>query len=138
MEFASEISFKYREAYGMDMPKRVLIADDFGDTRRLMRVLLERNGFEVSEARDGYEAVEKAVSEQPDIILMDIAMPVMDGIQATQAIRRHHELSEVPILAITAYGDFYNERAREAGCNDVIQKPIEVNAFTPAIEGYIN
>ena len=88
------------------MQKRVLIADDFKDTRKLMKVLLEKNGYEVIEAADGYEAVKQAVKNRPNLILMDIAMPVMDGIQATQAIRCHYDLTEVPILAVTAYGDF--------------------------------
>jgi CheY-like chemotaxis protein len=120
------------------MPKRVLIADDFNDTRRLMKLLLETNGYEVDEASDGYEAVKKAVKLRPNLILMDIAMPVMDGIQATQAIRRHYDQTEVPIVAVTAYGDFYNDRARDAGCNDVIQKPVEVSKLPPIVERYIN
>jgi len=120
------------------MRRRVLVADDFEDTRRLTRLILEKNGFEVEEASDGYEAVKKAVKHPPDIILMDLAMPVMDGIQATQAIRRHYDLSEIPILAVTAYGDFYNERARDAGCNDVIQKPINISELDPIVNQYIN
>ena len=109
------------------MPKRVLIVDDFTDTRRLAKVVLERSGYEVIEAADGYEAVKRAVKDHPDVILMDLAMPVMDGIQATQAIRKHFDLTEVPIIAITAYGDFYNERVRDVGCNDVVQKPVEIS-----------
>jgi CheY-like chemotaxis protein len=120
------------------MKIRVLVADDYDDIRVMMRLLLEQSGFDVVEARDGYEAVKKAVSEHPDIILMDLAMPVMDGIQATQAIRKHDELSDVPILAVTAYGDFYNERARDAGCNDVIQKPIDVRNLRPLVNQYVN
>ena len=119
------------------MRKRVLVADDFADTRRLTRLILEKNGYDVDEAADGFEAVKKAVERPPDIILMDIAMPVMDGIQATQAIRRHFDFSEVPILAITAYGDFYSERARDAGCNAVIQKPLEVSRLRPLVEEHI-
>ena len=119
------------------MRRRVLVADDFEDTRRLTRLILEKNGYEVDEAADGFEAVKKAVENPPDAILMDIAMPLMDGIQATQAIRRHEELSDVPILAVTAYGEFYNERARDAGCNDVIQKPIETNQLQPKVSKYI-
>jgi len=120
------------------MRRRVLVADDFDDTRRLTRLILEKNGYDVEEASDGYEAVKKAVKNPPDIILMDLAMPVMDGIQATQAIRRHYDLTEIPILAVTAYGDFYNERARDAGCNDVIQKPLEINQLDPIVSRYVN
>ena len=119
------------------MPKRVLVADDFTDTRKLIKVLLEKNGYEVLEAADGYEAVKQAVKGRPDLILMDIAMPVMDGIQATQAIRRHFDLSEVPIVAVTAYGDFYNDRARDVGCNEVIQKPVEISKIPPLVQQYM-
>jgi two-component system cell cycle response regulator DivK len=120
------------------MGRRVLIADDFADTRRLTRLILEKNGYEVDEASDGFEAVKMAVKHPPDIILMDLAMPVMDGIQATQAIRQHIELSGIPILAVTAYGDFYSERARDAGCNDVIQKPLAIGQIQPLVSSYIN
>jgi len=119
------------------MKKRVLVAEDYEDIRRMMKILLECRGYEVLEAADGYEAVNKAVSDIPDLILMDIAMPVMDGLQATEAIRRHDDLADVPIVAVTAYGEFYSERARNAGCNDVIQKPLDFGSLEPIVEGYI-
>ena len=118
------------------MKKRVLVAEDYEDIRRMMKILLECRGYEVLEASDGYEAVKKAISDNPDLILMDIAMPVMDGLQATQAIRLHDELADVPIVAVTAYGEFYSERARNAGCNDVIQKPLDFGSLEPIVEGY--
>lgn len=128
-----------RVTYGSAvMPKRILIVDDFSDTRRLAKIVLEKSGYEVIEAADGYEAVKRAVKDRPDVILMDIAMPVMDGIQATQAIRKHYDPSEVPIVAVTAYGDFYHERARDVGCNDVVQKPIEISRLTPIIEQFLH
>ena len=120
------------------MRKRVLIAEDFGDARRMLKVVLEHQGCEVLVASDGYEAVKQAVNSHPDLILMDIAMPVMDGIQATQAIRRHDELDDVPIVALTAYADFYNERARDVGCNDVIQKPVDIRWLGSAIQNYFH
>jgi len=118
--------------------KRVLIADDFTDTRRLMKLLLEKSGFDVDEAADGYEAVKKAVKDRPNLILMDIAMPIMDGIQATQAIRRHYDSSEVPIIAVTAYGDFYKDRAKDAGFNDVVQKPLAITDVSPLVEKFMH
>lgn len=119
------------------MRKKVLVAEDYEDIRRMMRILLECRGYEVLEAADGYEAVIKAVSDDPDLILMDIAMPVMDGLQATQAIRQHDNLASVPIVAVTAYGDYYGERARNAGCNDVIQKPLDFGHLEPIVESYM-
>ena len=119
------------------MRKRVLVAEDFIDNRRLLKFLLEKCGYDVLEAENGFEAVKLAASARPDLILMDIAMPVMDGIQATQAIRKQDDLKEIPIVAVTAYGDFYRERALEAGCNDVIQKPVEVTGFGTFISEYL-
>ena len=121
----------------VDVNKRVLLAEDETDLRKMMKILLELQGYDVIEAADGYEAVEKAVEEEPDLILMDIAMPVMDGIDSTRTIRMHEELNEIPIVAVTAYGDFYSERARNAGCTDVIQKPIDFGQLKPMIERYM-
>ena len=104
----------------------------------MMKILLEIQGYDVIEAADGYEAVEKAVEEEPDLILMDIAMPVMDGIDSTKTIRRHEELNGIPIVAVTAYGDFYSSRARNAGCADVLQKPIDFAQLKPIVERYLN
>lgn len=118
--------------------KRVLIADDFSDTRRLVKLLLEHSGYEVDEAGDGYEAVKKAVKDRPNLILMDIAMPVMDGIQAAQAIRCHYDLTEVPIVAVTAYGDFYKDRALDVGCNEVVQKPVAIAELSPIVERFLH
>lgn len=118
------------------MSTKILIAEDFGDIRRMMRFQLQADGYEVLEAADGYEAVEKAVNEKPDLILMDIAMPTMDGIQATTAIRQHDDLAETPIIAVTAYGDFYNERARDVGCNEVVQKPVDLDQLRPLVRHY--
>ena len=120
----------------VDVNKRVLLVEDETDLRKMMKILLELHGYDVIEAADGYEAVEKAVELEPDLILMDIAMPVMDGIDSTRTIRRHAELNGVPIVAVTAYGDFYSQRAKKAGCIDVIQKPIDFGQLKPMIERY--
>src|SRR5687768_15088102 len=98
--------------------KKVLVAEDENDLRKMMKILLEMQGFIVIEAADGYEAVEKALDQLPDLILMDIAMPVMGGLESARTMRLHDELNDVPIVAVTAYGDFYDERARKAGCTD--------------------
>lgn len=119
------------------MSKRVLVAEDFDDVRKMMKVFFEHDGYEVLEAADGYEAVQMAVTEQPDLIIMDIAMPVMDGIQATTAIRQHEHMSEVPIVAVTAYADFYYNRALDVGCTDVVAKPVDLSQLQPVINAYI-
>lgn len=115
-----------------------MIVEDHADIRMMMKILLETYGFEVVEASDGYEAVEKALEKTPDVILMDLAMPVLDGINSTRAMRQHEELADVPILAVTAYGDFYRERALEAGCTDVLQKPLDFESLRPLVNGYVN
>jgi CheY-like chemotaxis protein len=119
------------------MRKRVLVADDYDDVRGMMKIFLEKGGYEVLEAADGFEAVKRAVDDHPDLILMDLAMPVMDGIQATTAIRQHDELAATPIVAITAYADFYHERALDVGCNDIIQKPVDFGRLRPIIASYV-
>ena len=118
------------------MNKRVLVAEDETDLRKMMKILLELHGFDVIEAADGYEAVEKAVDESPDLILMDMAMPVMGGIDSTRTIRLHEELDDVPIVGMTAYGDFYDERARNAGCTDVLHKPLDFGQLKPLVDRY--
>ena len=120
------------------MARRVMVVEDHADIRMMMKILLETYGFEVVEASDGYEAVEKALAKTPDVILMDLAMPVLDGINSTRAMRQHEELADVPILAVTAYGDFYRERALEAGCNDVLQKPLDFETLRPLVSSYVN
>lgn len=120
------------------MARRVMVVEDHADIRMMMKILLETYGFEVVEASDGYEAVEKALETTPDVILMDLAMPVLDGINSTRAMRQHQELANVPILAVTAYGDFYRERAIEAGCTDVLQKPLDFESLRPLVSGYVH
>jgi CheY-like chemotaxis protein len=120
------------------MGKKVLIAEDYEDVRRMMKIMLELYGYEALEARDGYEAVEKTVEHRPDMILMDISMPVLDGLSATKAIRQSDETGDIPILAVTAYGDFYEKKALDAGCTAVIPKPLEFDQLRPLLEHYLN
>ena len=121
----------------VDVNKKVLVAEDEPDLRKMMKILLEIQGFDVIEAADGYEAVEKAVEQAPDLILMDMAMPVMGGLDSARTIRLHKELDEVPIVAVTAYGDFYDQRARIAGCTDVLHKPLDFGQLKPIVERYV-
>jgi CheY-like chemotaxis protein len=118
------------------LQKRVLLVDDNKDIRDMMRFLLERQGLIVIEAEDGEVAVKKAVSESPDIILMDLSMPFMDGFDATRAIRKLPELSRVPIIAISAYGREYYDDAKAAGCDDVMQKPVDITALEPLLNSW--
>mgnify|MGYP000678055296 CR=1 FL=1 len=86
------------------MPKTILVVEDFADTRRLMRVLLEELGHQVVEAENGWKAVEAVKRQSPDLIIMDMALPLVDGLSATKLIRQFEETSKTPIIAFTASG----------------------------------
>lgn len=105
----------------------VLVVDDFADSREVLRRRLELNGYRVVEAADGEQAVEAARGPCPDLILMDLHMPLMDGLTAAQRIRAVKGLCEgVPIIGMTAYHTYgMREAALEAGCDDYIVKPLD-------------
>ena len=104
----------------------VMVVEDFEDNRFMMRRLLEMSGYRVLEAVNGEEAVEVALRERPGLILMDLSLPLLDGLAATRRIRQHTELREVPIVAVSAHdtADFHAD-ALAAGCNDYVTKPID-------------
>ncbi len=118
--------------------KRILVVEDNEDNIRLVRFILERSGYEVIEARDGAEGVALAVKEKPDLVIMDIQLPDIDGLEATKRIRASEADSDIPIIALTSYampGD--REKALAAGCNGYITKPIDVDTFIAEIEKYL-
>ena len=110
------------------MTKRILIIEDQEDNRAIMRDVLSSAGYALIEAVDGEEGVKLARSERPDLILMDIQLPVLDGYEATRQIRAIDELKCIPIIAVTSYALSGDEaRARSAGCDSYVAKP-----FSPA------
>jgi CheY-like chemotaxis protein len=119
------------------MPKRILIVEDFEDSRILLKYLLERLGYEVLEAEDGFKAMEIAKRHIPDLIFMDMALPLINGLSATKIIRQFKETSNIPIIAITASGEFIYPQAIQAGCNDLILKPLDIDKLQPMIERYL-
>jgi two-component system cell cycle response regulator DivK len=104
----------------------VMVVEDFEDNRFMMRRLLEMSGYRVLEAINGEEAVELAHRERPQLILMDLSLPQLDGLAATRRIRQHADLRDVPIVAVSAHdtADFHAD-ALAAGCNDYVTKPID-------------
>ena len=120
------------------MQKKVLIVEDNEDTRAFMKFLFERYGYQAIEAADGIEALESFKNHQPDIILMDISLPTVGGLTATKAIRDVDPTGKVPIIAVTAFGKLYYDQAIEAGCDDLITKPIDFDVVHPVIEKYLN
>ena len=106
------------------MSKKILVVEDTEDNRQILRDLLGMAGYDMIEANDGAEGVVQATAHRPDLILMDIQMPVMDGYEATRRIKANPELKPIPIIAVTSYalsGD--EEKARAAGCDAYIAKP---------------
>ena len=104
----------------------ILIVEDYEDTSLAMRRALEDRGYRILEAPDGAAAVELAARERPDIILMDLNLPVMDGLEATKQIRSNPEMKETVVVAVTAHsGPDHRTRALAAGCNAFVTKPID-------------
>ena len=106
------------------MSKRILVVEDQEDLRGVLRDLLTGSGYTVIEAGDGEAGVAKAKSDRPDLILMDIQMPVIDGYEATRRIKVHPDLRPIPIVAVSSFamkGD--EEKARAAGCDHYVTKP---------------
>jgi two-component system, cell cycle response regulator DivK len=109
-----------------NVPRTVLVVDDFDDTRLLLRTWLERRGFRVVEAENGLEAIDQAELESPDLIIMDMEMPQLDGLSATRRIRDLKSFESVPIVAVSAYGaDQFRDQALAAGCNEYVSTPFE-------------
>jgi two-component system cell cycle response regulator DivK len=120
------------------MKKRILVIEDNDQNLYLVTFLLERRGFEVIAARDGLGGIQTAVREVPDLILLDIQLPLMDGYDVAARLRDATELSHVPIVAVTSYamaGD--REKALASGCSGYIVKPINPDTFLAEIEAYL-
>ena len=118
--------------------RTVLVVEDDEDSRYLMRIELERLGYLVTEAEDGQQAIEAAGRERPDIILMDLSLPVMDGMAATAKIRATDGLSNVPVIAVTAHKEMdFREGAKAAGFNAYVTKPIEIPWLDELIKGLL-
>lgn len=119
--------------------RTILVVDDFDDTRLLLRTWLQRRGFRVIEAEDGIEAVARASRDSPDLIIMDMEMPQLDGLSATRQIRGMKELGDVPIVAVSAYGaDQFRELALAAGCNEYVSTPFEPKSLEGLIRSLMH
>ena len=119
--------------------KKVLIVEDHPDLLDILTLQMEEMGFAVTSATNGIEAVEKAIEEKPHLILMDIMLPGIDGLEATRRIRSNPEAKEIPILAATAITDKSQLReCIEAGCNDVIVKPFTAKDLQEKIQAVLD
>ena len=118
--------------------RRVLVVEDHEDTRLMIRTLLEMQQFEVYEAIDGDAAYEMAVSQQPDLILMDSTLPVGDGVSLTRQIRRHKTIGNVPIIFLTGRAEpARRQAALSAGCNDYLVKPVDLDRMVQVMERWL-
>lgn len=117
---------------------KILVVEDFEDTRLLLKVWLERKGYRVVEAQDGEQALEVALREIPDLIIMDVEMPGMDGLTATRQIRTEESLRKVPIITVSAYtADEYRGPALEAGSNEYVSTPFEPELLGKLIDNFL-
>jgi two-component system, cell cycle response regulator DivK len=117
---------------------KLLLVEDFEDTRLFMRLELEEQGFIVFEAENGQVAVDTAIREKPDVILMDLTLPLMDGFTATKLIRQDHQLKDIPIIAVTAHqDDDFRSDAKASGFDAYVTKPIDVNWLKELISGLL-
>jgi len=117
---------------------KVLLVEDFEDTRLFMRLALEDHGFIVLEAENGEKAVENANREKPDVILMDLTMPLMDGFAAAKLIRQNEALKHVPIIAVTAHQETdFRSGAKASGFDAYVTKPIDINWLKELINGLL-
>jgi two-component system, cell cycle response regulator DivK len=118
--------------------KRILLVEDQEDNRQILRDLLSSTEYDMIEAGNGVEAVAAALKERPDLILMDIQLPLMDGYDATRHIKADPSLRSIPIIAVTSYalsGD--EEKALAAGCNDVVSKPYSPRQLLAKISKFL-
>ena len=119
--------------------RTILVVEDAEDARYLMRLELEHLGYLVIEAEDGKKAVEMALHDRPDIILMDLSLPIMDGFAATEKIRATGGLEEVPIIAVTAHQEIdFRAGAKAAGFDAYVTKPIDINWLSDLIQGLLS
>jgi len=116
----------------------VLVVEDFEETRFMLKLSMELSGYRVAEATNGQQAVEVARRESPDIILMDIGLPVMDGCQATRLIREDKALRNVPIVAVSANATAeYRVKALAAGCDEYVSKPVDFDHLLTLIGDFV-
>ena len=120
------------------MTKRILVVEDQEDNRQILRDLLTNAGYEPTEAENGEEALAAVAKQRPDLILMDIQLPIMDGYETTRRIRTNPDLKSVPIIAVTSYALAGDEgKALAAGCDAYVTKPFSPRQLLAKIREYL-
>jgi two-component system cell cycle response regulator DivK len=121
-----------------DMPRKILIVEDNEDSRELLAKVLRNKGYIIVEAVDGEEAIEKVVSERPDLVLLDISIPKLDGYEVAKRLKGREDVKEIPIVAVTAHamkGD--REKVIAAGFEGYISKPVDVRELPEQVRSYL-
>jgi two-component system cell cycle response regulator DivK len=120
------------------MTKRILVVEDQEDNRQILRDLLGTAGYELMEAENGAEALTAIAAQRPDLILMDIQLPVMDGYEATRRIKADPQLQAIPIIVVTSYALEGDEaKAREAGCDGYVSKPYSPRKLLATVRQFL-
>jgi two-component system response regulator len=123
----------------MTTPKRVLLVEDFEDSRTGLSKLLEIEGYEVVEATDGAQAIDLAISSKPDIILMDLSLPIIDGLSATRKIKQNVSVCDIPIIALSAHDmDDVQMMVTMAGCAGFVTKPVDFPVLLDLLKEYLS
>src|SRR5580658_1080370 len=121
------------------MSKRILVLVDQPDNRQIIRDLLDATDYEITEAENGEQALTAIAKQRPDLILMDIQLPIMDGYEATRRIKADAALRSIPIIAVTSYALSGEEQtARAAGCDDYIPKPYSPRELLAKVRQYLS
>src|SRR6476661_2953795 len=119
------------------MSKHILVVEDQEDNRQILRDLLGHSGYELTEAENGEEALAAVAKKRPDLILMDIQLPILDGYEATRRIKADLALRSIPIIAVTSHAiGGGEEKARAAGCDDFVAKPFSPRQLLAKIKEY--
>lgn len=120
------------------MSKCILVVEDQEDSRQILRDLLGNAGYELTEAESGEEAIAAVAKRRPDLILMDIQLPIIDGYETTRRIRTNPDLKSVPIIAVTSYALASDEdKARAAGCDGYVSKPYSPRELLAKVRTYL-
>ena len=121
------------------MSKRILVVEDQADTRRIIRDMLASTDYEIIEAEDGEQALAAIAKQRPDLILMDVQLPIMDGYTATRRIKAGPALQSIRIIAVTSYAlDGEEKTARAAGCDDYVPKPFSPRELLAKIRQHLS
>lgn len=139
VDMSTDVNDSVRGPGGNSTGKCVLIVEDNELNMKLFHDLLEAHGYATLQTKDGMEALKLAREHRPDLILMDIQLPEVSGLEVTKWIKEDEELKSIPIIAVTAFamkGD--EEKIREGGCEDYLAKPISVTKFLQAVQRFLN